>query len=287
MTYREFLDKADKELKNAGITDHLSCARIMICEASGLGMAAVILHEHEEVPEAYAERLEGFLSRRIKREPLEYIIGHTSFMGLDILCSKECLIPRFDTEILAELAIGQAKKAVVNCAAEGREPKILDMCTGTGCIGISVASLSGIGSVLLSDISPDALKLAEKNAEKCGVKAYTVLSDLFDSIEGKFDIITDNPPYIASREIETLEPEVSFFEPRIALDGGDDGLSFYRRMITCAPQHLAKGAFLALETGEDQTEEVAGMMKATGITDITIHRDLAGLPRVVCGFYER
>jgi len=286
VTYREFLDKADTELKNAGITDHLSCARIMICEASGLGMAAVILHEHEEVPEAYAERFEGFLSRRINREPLEYIIGHTSFMGLDILCSKECLIPRFDTEILAELAIGQAERVKERCAREGREPRILDMCTGTGCIGISVASLSGIGTVTLSDISADAIALAGKNAENCGVKAYPVLSDLFDSIEGKFDIITANPPYIATKEIETLEPEVSAFEPRIALDGGEDGLSFYRRMITCAPQHLAKGAFLALETGEDQTEEVADMMKASGIKDIAIHKDLAGLPRVVCGFFE-
>lgn len=285
MTYREYLDRADTELKNAGIEDHSSCARIMICEATGLNMAAVILHEHEEVPEAYAERFEGFLSRRLKREPLEYIIGHTSFMGLEFFCSKECLIPRFDTEILAELAVGEARKAVERCAVEGRRPRLLDICTGTGCIGISVAALSGIKKVTLSDISGDALELAGRNAATNSVEAELVLSDLFESIDGKYDMITANPPYIASGQIGNLEPEVAVFEPGLALDGGEDGLVFYRRIAACAPHYMAKGAFLALETGDEQTEEVAEMLKAAGMTGVSVHRDLAGLPRVVCGTY--
>jgi len=285
VTYREYLDRADTELKNAGIEDHSSCARIMICEATGLNMAAVILHEHEEVPEAYAERFEGFLSRRLKREPLEYIIGHTSFMGLEFFCSKECLIPRFDTEILAELAVGEARKAVERCAVEGRRPRLLDICTGTGCIGISVAALSGIKKVTLSDISGEALELAGRNAAANSVEAELVLSDLFESIDGKYDMITANPPYIASGLIGNLEPEVAVFEPGLALDGGEDGLVFYRRIAACAPHHMAKGAFLALETGDEQTEEVAEMLKAAGMTGVSVHRDLAGLPRVVCGTY--
>ena len=284
MTYRELLNKADTELKKAGIEDHASCARIMICEASGLNMAAVLLHEQEQVPEAYAERFEGFLSRRIKREPLEYILGRTSFMGLDIFCSKDCLIPRFDTEILVELALAEVAKAKERCSAEGRTPRILDICTGTGCIGIAVAALSGVGKVTLSDISPDAVALAHKNAGVNGVDAELIVSDLFDSITGKFDIITANPPYIAGAEIDRLEPEVSVYEPRLALDGGEDGFLFYRRIMSCAPQHLTRGAFLALETGEEQTEEVAAMMKAVGMTEVNIHKDLAGLPRVVCGY---
>ncbi|MCR4721816.1 MAG: peptide chain release factor N(5)-glutamine methyltransferase [Lachnospiraceae bacterium] len=284
MTYREYLDKATTELKNAGIEDHTSCARIMICEASGLGMAAVLLHEHEQVPEAYAKRFEEFLSRRVKREPLEYILGHTSFMGLEILCSKECLIPRFDTEILAEHVLAETQKAKERCGAVGRIPRILDICTGTGCIGISIAALSGINEVTLSDISGEALMLAGKNAVKCGVRAELVLSDLFDSIEGKYDIITANPPYIGSKRIEELEPEVAVYEPRLALDGGEDGLLFYRRIMACAPDHMAKGAFLALETGDEQTDAVASMMEAAGMTGIKVLKDLAGLPRCVSGY---
>ncbi len=256
----------------------------MICEASGLGMAAVLLHEHEQVPEAYAKRFEEFLSRRVKREPLEYILGHTSFMGLEILCSKECLIPRFDTEILAEHVLAETQKAKERCGAVGRIPRILDICTGTGCIGISVAALSGINEVTLSDISGEALMLAGKNAVKCGVRAELVLSDLFDSIEGKYDIITANPPYIGSKRIEELEPEVAVYEPRLALDGGEDGLLFYRRIMACAPDHMAKGAFLALETGDEQTDAVASMMEAAGMTGIKVLKDLAGLPRCVSGY---
>lgn len=286
MTYRQLLDKADRSLKEAGIEDHLSCARIMICEASGFGMAAVILHEHEEASVAHEERFEEFLSRRLRREPLEYIIGRTSFMGLDIICSEDCLIPRFDTEILAGLAVDEAARQKLKCAAEGRLPRILDICTGTGCVGISVAALSGINKVTLADISPAAIRLAERNASANGVEATTVLSDLFEDIDGEYDIITANPPYIASAEIGTLEPEVAVFEPRLALDGGEDGLLFYRRIISCAPQHLAKGAFLALETGEDQTGDVAGLMRSAGFDGVEIHKDLAGLPRVVCGYRQ-
>ena len=283
MTYRQLLDKADRSLKEAGIEDHLSCARIMVCEASGFSMAAVILHEHEEVSVAHEERFEEILSRRLRREPLEYITGRTSFMGLDIICSEDCLIPRFDTEILAQLAAREATALKARCDAEGRTPRILDMCTGTGCIGISVAALSGINRVTLSDISPAATRLAGRNASANGVEATLVVSDLFEDIDGEYDIITANPPYIASAQIETLEPEVAVFEPRLALDGGEDGLLFYRRIISCAPDHLAKGAFLALETGEDQTEEVAALMRSAGFCEVEVHRDLADLPRVVCG----
>lgn len=284
MTYRQWLDKADTELENAGIEDHKTCARIMICEASGLNMAAVILHENEELSQAHAGRFEEFLSRRLRREPLEYITGHTCFMGLEIMCSPDCLIPRFDTEILAELALKETEKAVKERSLSGDEVRILDICTGTGCIGISIAALSGVRKVTLSDISEKALELAGRNAAANGVEAHLVLSDLFEKTEGRFDIITANPPYIAGALIDGLEPEVSVYEPRLALDGGEDGLDFYRRIISCAPDHMAKGAFLALETGEEQTEAVAAMMKETGFADVSVHRDLAGNPRVVTGF---
>ncbi len=284
MTYRELLNKADTELKKAGIADHASCARIMICEVTGLNMAAVLLHEQDKVSEAYEKRFEEILSRRLSREPLEYIIGRTSFMGLDFFCTKDCLIPRFDTEILAELAVREAGKAKERCERLGREPRVLDMCTGTGCIGISVAVLAGVRDVTLSDISEDAVALAGRNAKANNADVKILVSDLFGSVEGEFDIIISNPPYIAKDMIDKLEPEVAVYEPRLALDGGEDGLLFYRRIISCAPQHLSRGAFLALETGEEQTEEVAGMMREAGLTDVTVHRDLAGLPRVVSGY---
>jgi len=285
VTYRECLNRADAELKKAGIEDHNSCARIIVCEASGFNMATVILHEQEEVSEAYVKRFEEILSRRLRREPLEYITGHTSFMGLDILCSRDCLIPRFDTEILAELAVNEAKKAAEE-REDGRSVRLLDICTGTGCVGISVAKLSGIGKVTLGDISEKAVKLAGKNAEANGVEADLVISDLFDSIDGEYDIVTANPPYIASRTIDTLEPEVSVYEPRLALDGGEDGLEFYRRIVVSAPEHMTKGAYLALETGEEQTGDVGRMMDREGFTGVSVHKDLAGFNRVVSGFWK-
>ncbi|MCR5828972.1 MAG: peptide chain release factor N(5)-glutamine methyltransferase [Lachnospiraceae bacterium] len=285
MTYRDYLDRADTELKKAGIEDHSSCARLIVCEASGMNMAAVILHEHEEVSEAYVKRFEELLSRRLEREPLEYITGHTSFMGLEIICTPDCLIPSFDTEILAEIAVNEAKKALREAGSK-ETVRLLDICTGTGCVGISVAKLSGIGKVTLSDISPEVIRVAEKNAAENGVEAELIVSDLFEAIEGKYKLITANPPYIAGGMIETLAPEVSVFEPRLALDGGADGLSFYRRIVMGAPEYMDEGAFLAMEIGDEQAEEVGDMMKERGFEQITVHKDLAGFNRVVSGFWK-
>ena len=183
------------------------------------------------------------------------------------------LIPRQDTECLVE-------QVLPFCPGK----KVLDLCTGSGCIGISLAVLGGPAAVVLADVSGEALKVAEKNAENHGVKPVFCQGDLFENVPADlFDVIVSNPPYIASEEIQKLMPEVQDHEPVLALDGREDGLYFYRKIIELSSSYLADQGMLAFEIGYDQGESVAELMRKKGFQQVEVKKDLAGLDRIVTG----
>ena len=218
------------------------------------------------------QRSEGF--------PVQYLTGSTEFMGLPFLVNEHVLIPRQDTEILVEEVLKQLHDGM----------RVLDMCTGSGCILLSLLHYSNDCEGLGVDLSAEALEVAGRNVLKVLTQeksehAHFLQSDLFEKVEGKFEIIVSNPPYIASAEIEKLMPEVRDHEPRMALDGTEDGLHFYRRIIKEAGKHLVNSGMLFFEIGYDQGQAVSELMRAQGYREVQVVQDYAGLDRVVLGTY--
>lgn len=228
----------------------------------------LLLEEKKECKKQYDKLIE----ERKKHVPLQYILGTQEFMGLSFIVNKHVLIPRQDTEVLVEEVLKQAKKK-----------RILDLCTGSGCIIISLAKLGDLGQAWGSDISKEALLVAKENAYKNQAAVEWIESDLFTSISGKFDIIVSNPPYIETEVISTLSKEVRDFEPRLALDGKEDGLFFYRIIIQKAKQYLETNGMLYLEIGYNQAKQVTFLMKQEGYKQITVIKDLSSLDRVIYG----
>ena len=231
------------------------------------------LHLTDEVSQEHFTRYQDLIRKRAAHTPVQYLTGYAYFMGLKLMVNECVLIPRFDTEILVEQVLKLIK---------GNE-RILDMCTGSGCILLSLmherSGISGTGA----DISGGALRVAEKNAENLGIHCELIQSDLFSHISGKYDIIVSNPPYIATKVIAVLDKEVKDHEPLLALDGLEDGLHFYRRIVKEAGDCLNDGGYLCFEIGFDQGEAVSGLMQEAGYRDVKIIRDLSGLDRVVIG----
>ena len=279
MTYLEECRRLQAEFAEAGVPEPEIDARYLVEFVADFSEAEYLLRRSEEMPAEESLRLAALAARRINREPLQYILGSQEFMGLPFICTADCLIPRQDTEILVE----HAMEAVRERRAAGCEPAVLDMCTGSGCIIISLAKLCGLKGAVGTDISEAALKIAEKNAGLNGVNVEFVTSDLFSCISNTYDVISSNPPYIDTGLIHGLIPEIWKYEPGIALDGGEDGLSFYRQIAAEAPQYLAPGGWLLFEIGDTQGEAVAGIMREAGFCNVSVHRDLAGLTRVVKG----
>ena len=278
MTWRELCRKGALILRDAGIAGAEADARSLLFASSGMTLTSYAFRAEEPAPDAEEEKFFELVSRRSKREPLQYILGFAPFYGRDFIVNEGVLIPRFDTETLVEALTGYLKPGT----------EILDLCTGSGCILISLmlegpGGISGTGS----DISEKALSTAARNAVKFGVKAEFLNSNLFENITGTYDIITANPPYIRSAEIDGLAPEVSEYEPRIALDGGEDGLDFMRRIISEAPAHLRDGGVLGLEIGYDESEDVSGLMREYGFRSVSVRRDLAWNTRAVIGVMMR
>ena len=394
VSYAEIKKLAAAELQSAGIEEYEVDAEYLLQYASGLERNELFIRWNEEVPRDIEEKYRHLIDRRKSHEPLQYIIGNQDFMGYTFMVTPDVLIPRFDTEILAELAIRRAWEDIsavrnitvnsltndqwiqsipqnaisdktvsscVNIISDGKY-RILDLCTGSGCVATSVGlSLSeklvnssilnnrfashtisnGDGKELVAnenkinnteiqiyvtgaDISKAAVELAKKNwelnltnivaqhenattaidhtvftsavntlqsnslGEKTGIgkqqiEATFLESDLFRNIEGRFHLITANPPYIVRDEIETLMPEITEHEPHLALDGGEDGMDFYRKIVSEAPNFLLPGGRLMMEFDDAEAESVAEMMEIAGFTDIRIHKDLAGLRRVIEG----
>lgn len=239
----------------------------------------------EQMEQAEPETITSYMEKVSKREehiPLEYILGYTEFMGLTFSVREGVLIPRQDTEILVEMAVE---------VSPGK--RVLDLCTGSGCIGLSIAMCGNPKAVTLSDISEDAIATArrnEKNLDQNGWKGrdgkpeitYT-LGNLWEPIDGKFDLIVSNPPYIETEELSGLMPEVIDHEPLLALDGGKSGLVFYEKILEKAPFYLEEAGILMVEIGYNQGEQVEQLFEKNGFTDIEIKKDLAGLDRVVRG----
>lgn len=250
-------------------------------------------------------QFERYLCLREQRIPLQQITGHQEFMGLDFLVNEHVLIPRQDTEILVETVLEELKyipisvkdrdECVQKTPTKGdgsdapRVLRILDMCAGSGCIGISLERLAPVPvSVLGADVSKEALKVAEANGKGLGCEQYQVCkSDLFEQIEGPYEVIVSNPPYIATAVIETLETEVKDHEPRLALDGEADGLTFYRRLAAESPRYLTEDGRIYLEIGYDQGAAVSELLREAGFSEVRVIRDLAGLDRVVAAVWKR
>lgn len=282
-SYRELLSEGEKRLNAAGIREAKVDAWLLFAGTTGMTRTSFLMRDREEAPEAAAGRFFEKIGRRALREPVQYIQGTAPFMGYDFLVNENVLIPRMDTEVLAEEAVNLAKRF---CIDRPRKTAIdvLDMCTGSGCIIESLYKLLMEQGFMIhgaaSDISPEALWVARENAKRLGADIEFFQGDLFENVTGKYELILSNPPYIRSGVIAGLEPEVKDHEPLLALDGMEDGLHFYRRIIAGAGEYLEEGGYLLLEIGYDQGLEVSRLLKAAGYEEVRIIKDLAGLDRV-------
>ncbi len=261
---------AEKGVENARLE-----AEWMLCAAIGLDRVGLYVNFDRPLSEAELAHFRGMVVRRARREPLQYILGTQEFMGLEFEVTPAVLIPRHDTEVLVEEA---AKLA----APTGR---ILDIGVGSGCIAVALAKALPQADVWGVEKSPEALSLAERNAAKHCVRLTLFEGSLFEPFPGeRFDLIVSNPPYIPSGDLEGLQPEVRDFEPRGALDGGADGLDFYRLIIPAAPDYLVPAGLLIFEVGIGQAAAVQGLFEETDRFDgLFTAKDPAGIERVVGG----
>ena len=293
-----------KLLVEAGVEEEEAAleVRLLLQESFSLNTAGYLLRKQELLCKAEREKVEAAgieqteilgkfhsffenYEKRRRRIPLAQILGRQSFYGLDFFVNEDVLIPRADTECLVDLVLEDyadlAKQAGYSSL------KILDLCTGSGCIGISVAKHLPYQELLLLDLSEKALAVAKKNAEKhLGENVTLLQSDLLKGVQGKkFSLLLSNPPYIVSRVIPGLDREVSEYEPKMALDGGEDGLVFYRRIAKEAKAVLLPGARLYLEIGYDQGESVKDIFQKEGYEAVEVFPDLSGNPRVLRGIF--
>lgn len=273
MTYREALGLGEKILTMAEIADVKTDAWMLLEMAAKIDRSYYYLHMEDDITQEQLNEYEWALKKRAEHIPLQYIVGETEFMGLPFKVNSSVLIPRQDTETLVEEALKVAKPGM----------KVLDMCTGSGCIIISILHHGKELEGYASDISRHAINVAKENAKLNQVAVSFETGDLFDHIKGKYDIIVSNPPYIRTEEIAKLMPEVQNFEPFDALDGKEDGLFFYRKIVEQAGDYLNPGGHLLFEIGHDQGAEVSELMEQAGFKDVRVIKDLAGNDRVVTG----
>ena len=252
-------------------------ARLLLEHVCGTDLQTLLLDGDRIVSEAETALYRELVHRRSSREPLAYILGEWDFMGITLEVNADVLIPEQDTENLIEEIMKEMHDS----------DRILDLCTGSGCILLSLLNYSNGTTGVGTDLSEKAVAVAKKNAERLGLadRADLRCGDLFEPIrqDERFDIIVSNPPYIRSGTIEQLAPEVRVHEPRMALDGGEDGLSFYRRIIPEAVSRLVTGGMLYLEIGYDQAGAVQSLMKEAGYYDVRSIKDYGGNDRIVCG----
>lgn len=269
-TLKEVWQQATNRLYKFKINDAELDAWYLLSYVTGLTRAEFFVKGNEPMSEEQEKQYEELLARRTSHEPLQYIIGTQEFMGLSFVVRDGVLIPRQETELLVEEALPLSK---------GK--RVLDMCTGSGCIIVSIAKLANPLQAIGVDVSEQALAVAKENASRLDVQASFVQSNLFEQVEGQFDVIVSNPPYIASNVIPELMPEVREYEPMLALDGKEDGLFFYRTIISQAKEYLAEGGTILFEIGHDQGEAVAELLQQAGYENIIVKKDYAGLDRIV------
>ncbi len=272
-TYREALCRAEARLAKAGVEEAALDAWLLFSWVSGISRAVYFMdRDRPWTDQEEQKRYEAVIGKRAQRMPLQYLTGVQQFMGLDFQVTPSVLIPRQDTETLVEYALQWLRPG----------DRVLDLCTGSGCIGISLMKLGG-ARVWCADISEKALAVARSNGQRLGCDGISwIRSDLLEQIEEKaFDMIVSNPPYIPSEVIDGLMPEVRDHEPRLALDGDADGLSFYRRLASDCKTFLKPGGLLCMEIGCDQGRAVAELLTAAGWEQIFVLKDDAGRDRVV------
>jgi release factor glutamine methyltransferase len=269
-TYKQLLQTGRELLKQQGIADADVDAWYLLAHVYKMNRTDLLLKGDLSVDEQAGQQYLELIHQRAAHIPLQHILGSQEFMGLEFEVNGDVLIPRQDTETLVEEVLKYSE-----------DKSVLDMCTGSGCIIISLAKLGKLRHAVGVDLSEKALAVAAGNAEKHMVKVELLQSDLFDRVKGSFDIIVSNPPYIPSGDIEDLMPEVRNFEPRIALDGSNDGLEFYRCISKEAKKHLNPDGLIFYEIGYNQGEAVKLILTEEGYTDVIIKKDLSGLDRIV------
>lgn len=280
MTYRECYEQGCRTLQAAGIEEAALDARLLLEAVCGTDRNDLLVHGEQPVAPEAEEKYLNWIRQRAEHIPLQQLTGEQGFMGLTFSVNEHVLIPRQDTEILVEEVLKELHDGM----------RVLDMCTGSGCILLSLLHYSNDCEGLGVDLSAEALEVAGRNVLKVltpekAEHAHFLQSDLFEKVEEKFEIIVSNPPYIASAEVEKLMPEVRDHEPRMALDGTEDGLYFYRRIIEEAGKHLVSSGMLFFEIGYDQGQAVSELMRTEGYCDVQVVQDYAGLDRVVFGTY--
>lgn len=280
MTYRKCYEQGCRTLQAAGIEEAALDARLLLEAVCGTDRNDLLVHGEQPVAPEAEEKYLNWIRQRAEHIPLQQLTGEQDFMGLTFNVNEHVLIPRQDTEILVEEVLKELHDGM----------RVLDMCTGSGCILLSLLHYSNDCEGLGVDLSAEALEVAGRNVLKVltpekAEHAHFLQSDLFEKVEGKFEIIVSNPPYIASAEVEKLMPEVRDHEPRMALDGTEDGLYFYRRIIEEAGKHLVNSGMLFFEIGYDQGQAVSELMRTEGYCEVQVVQDYAGLDRVVLGTY--
>ena len=273
MTFREAICFGEEKLNIAGIIDAKHDAWLLLTFICKIDRTFYYVHMDEDMTAEQVSEYENVLNKRAEHVPLQYITGEQEFMGIPFRVSDAVLIPRQDTETLVEEALKVIRPGM----------KVLDMCTGSGCILISIlkniVDVEGYGY----DISKQAINVAKENAKLNNVNATFERSDLFEDVSETFDVIVSNPPYIPTDVIGGLMPEVAVYEPIQALDGKEDGLYFYRKIVAVAAQYLKPNGMLLFEIGHDQGEAVSNLMKEAGYQDVRVVKDLARNDRVVIG----
>lgn len=273
MTYREAVKRGEEILTAASVADAKNDAWLLLEMVCKIDRSFYYLHVEEDLLEEQVSEYEIALKKRAEHVPLQYIVGETEFMGLKFKVNSSVLIPRQDTETLVEEVLKEIKPGM----------QVLDLCTGSGCIIISILhnAPGAVGAAI--DISKQALNVAKENARQNGVSVDFEQSDLFHNVVGTFDVIVSNPPYIPSAEVVKLMPEVGEFEPLEALDGKEDGLYFYREIIGSCRDYLKPEGRIFFEIGFDQAEAVSKMLWENGFKEVRVIKDLARNDRVVTG----
>lgn len=281
-TYRELYEEGRRILEQAGLPDAALDARFLLEEVCGTNLQTLLVFPEKKVTEEEVNQYRTFIQRRKDREPTAMILGEWDFMGLTFRLNKSTLIPEQDTEVLLETALEELKRRGL-----GEAPlRILDLCTGSGCILLSLLHELRNAGGLGTDLSEEALEAARENAVRLGLQERAAFrqGDLWEPVgDERFDLIVSNPPYVPTDVIPTLEPEVRCGEPYAALDGGEDGLVFYRRILKEAAGHLKPSGIIIVESGFDEAAQIAALMQDQKLRGIRTVKDYGGLDRVVLG----
>jgi release factor glutamine methyltransferase len=281
-TVQEVVAWTTDDLKKRGVSTSRLDAELIVAQALGIDRIKILIEGSRELSSAELEAIRALVKRRRSFEPIAYLRGTREFYGRPFRVDRRVLVPRPDTETLVEVALQRL-------SGHDLGARVLDLCTGSGCVAISLKCERPTISIDAVDLSPDAIAVARDNAQRLGAvwNVRFLVGDLFAPLPPgiRYDLVVANPPYIATGEIPTLDPDIKDHEPRLALDGGTDGLAVVRRLVEGAPGHLRPGGALALELGAEEAPAVRELLEKQGWTDIRTARDYGGHERVVSALH--